>query len=161
MKKKTIIGIASMMLVALLMCACAGNVTPNTEPTPLPEQTPATDATDAPEATDMPENTDIPAEGPRGYYEINEDNTEIKVYLEKAQGEWSFEECPNLNIKAEEDEEGYAVFTISGKAADTCKVKFICSKDGAVVCESNMEVFVNEAMYVEVISADIKTKEAK
>ena len=55
MKKKTIIGIASMMLVALLMCACAGNVTPNTEPTPLPEQTPATDATDAPEATDMPE----------------------------------------------------------------------------------------------------------
>ena len=139
---------------------CAGNVTPNTEPTPLPEQT----------LQQMPQTLlkrqtcpkiRIYRRRSRAYYEINEDNTEIKVYLEKAQGEWSFEECPNLNIKAEEDEEGYAVFTISGKAADTCKVKFTCSKDGAVVCECNMEVFVNEAMYVEVVSADIKTKEAK
>ncbi len=146
--KRTMTRLLCVLAALLLLAACQPQ--PNV---PMP--------TDAGETATATPTVVVTADG---WYEETAEEDILTVFLSEAQGQWTAdaEIASGLSISSVQSTyDGYAAFALSSAGACTDQtVTFTCTNDGAVVVTCTIEVFVNEADLIEVVTTNLPHKEA-
>lgn len=130
-------------VLTALMLILAGCAAKQPEPSPAQTQTPPPIEAD-------------------GWYEMSEEETDVTVYLSAEQGDWTAQTAADATFTAMQTESaqpGYTAFLVT--PAYDCgqsTLTFSCAQNGAAVCACSMELFVNEAFTLEVVSSDLQQR---
>ena len=123
--------------------------------------------TDAP--SEAPISSPIPTEAPtpmdeepNGGYELNDSDGTLTVFLSSEQGYWAAESFDSqvLDVSDAGVFDGFRFFRIMPIESGSCDLLFRCERDGQPVSHCRLELFVNEAYVLEVVSSDIEAGNA-
>ena len=116
--------------------------------------------TDAP--SEAPISSPVPTEAPtpmdeeaNGGYELNDSDGTLTVFLSSEQGSWTVESFDSqiLDVSDGGVFDGFRFFRITPNESGSCDLLFRCERAGQPVSHCRLELFVNEAYVLEVVSS--------
>lgn len=145
-RKLFCIFVALIFLLASLPLGCSGN-----RPTDMPSAEPTSSL--------LPTVTPTPTEEkPIGGYELDDSGDVLTVFLSTEQGAWTIESFDSavIDVKSKGAFSGFTLFLVTPIESGTCALLLSCETDGQISSHCKLELFVNEAYSLEVMSSDVE-----
>ena len=107
----------------------------------------------------LPTVTPTPTEEkPIGGYELDDSGDVLTVFLSTEQGAWTIESFDSavIDVKSKGAFSGFTLFSVTPIESGTCALLLSCETDGQISSHCKLELFVNEAYSLEVMSSDVE-----